>query len=104
MPSFATAKADHLTLFFWQASISDALIGRDAFARSISPLQKRWNPPPVPLMATVMRTVGFARRKSSAAEVAYGPTVLEPSAVMLPLSFAAPSTFAAASVVGTSAN
>ena len=63
-------------------------IGRDASERSISPLQNRWKPPPVPEMPTVTCTpVAPARRKSSAAAVVYGPTVDEPSAVIEPLSF-----------------
>jgi hypothetical protein len=34
------------------------LIGRDAFASSISPAQKRWKPPPVPEVPTVTATSG----------------------------------------------
>ncbi len=62
-------------------------IGREASDRSISPLQKRWKPPPVPEMPTVTLTPPApALRKSSAAAVVYGPTVDEPSAVIEPLS------------------
>src|SRR5688572_19570082 len=67
---------------------SESRIGRDASERSISPLQKREKPPPVPEIPTVTCTpVAPARRKSSAAAVVYGPTVDEPSAVTEPLSF-----------------
>ena len=52
---------------------------------SVSPLQKRVNPPPVPEMPTVTRVFGFFFWNASAAAVTYGPSVLEPSAVMVPL-------------------
>src|SRR6185503_3920137 len=71
-----------------QRAASVCRIGRDAFARSISPRQKRSNPPPVPEMPTVTRTPLFFFWKSSAAAVVYGPTVLDPSAVIVPLSAA----------------
>ncbi len=47
--------------------------------------QKRSKPPPVPEMPTVMLTLlAPALRKSSAAAVVYGPTVDEPSALIVP--------------------
>ena len=46
---------------------------------SVSPRQKRSNPPPVPETPTVMSTPGLPPRKPSAAAVAYGATVLDPS-------------------------
>src|SRR5918995_4067030 len=61
-------------------------MGRDAFAKSISPRQNRSNPPPVPEMPTVTLTPLFFFWNSSAAAVVYGPTVLDPSAVIVPLS------------------
>ena len=68
-----------------QDCASEILIGRDAFERSISFLQKRWKPPPVPEMPTVTFTFDApAREKSSAAAVVYGPTVEDPSAVIEP--------------------
>ena len=51
---------------------------------SVSPLQKRSKPPPVPDTPTVMRAPLFARWKASAAAVANGATVLDPSAVKVP--------------------
>jgi hypothetical protein len=88
IPSFATVKATQRTPFSRQFAYSDDLIGREAFARSISPRQKRSKPPPVPEMPTVMRTFGFFFWNISAAAVVHGPTVLEPSALMLPLTAA----------------
>ncbi len=42
------------------ASLADVwLILRDAFEMSVSPLQKRVKPPPVPEMPTVTRALGF---------------------------------------------
>ena len=80
--SFATVKARHEPmLFVLQIAASLIFIGREASERSISPLQKRSKPPPVPEMPTVTRTfLAPARLKSSAAAVVYGPTVDEPSA------------------------
>ena len=69
----------------WQAAISSSLIGREAFERSVSPRQKRSKPPPVPEMPTVTRAPLFFFWNVSAAAIAYGPTVLEPSAVIVPL-------------------
>jgi len=67
----ATVKArQEPTLFVLQLCASLVRIGRDAFARSISPLQKRWKPPPVPEMPTVTLTLDApALLKSSAAAV-----------------------------------
>ena len=66
-----------------QSAISSSLIAREALERSVSPAQKRSNPPPVPEMPTVTLAPPSAL-KSSAAFVTNGPTVLEPSAVMTP--------------------
>ena len=52
---------------------------------SVSPLQKRVKPPPVPAMPTVTRVAGYFFWNASAAAVTYGPSVLEPSAVIVPL-------------------
>ncbi len=84
--SFATVNARHEpTLLVLQDCASEILIGREAFERSVSPLQKRWKPPPVPEMPTVTFTFDApAREKSSAAAVVYGPTVEDPSAVTEP--------------------
>ena len=79
--------ATHLIPLLWQLAYSEALIARDAFARSISPRQNFSKPPPVPEMPTVIADPGWTLRySSSAAAVVQGPTVLEPSAVMLPFS------------------
>src|ERR687897_530161 len=86
IPSFATVKATHLMPFSLHWAYSEALIALEAFARSISPRQNFSKPPPVPEIPTVMRTFGWTFRYISAAEVVHGPTVLEPSAVMLPAS------------------
>src|SRR6185369_12682548 len=64
---------------FLQASISVALIGRDASLMSVSPRQNFWNPPPVPEMPTVTFTPGLAFWKSSATASVIGNTVLDPS-------------------------
>ena len=64
---------------FLQASISVALIGREASLMSVSPRQNFWNPPPVPEMPTVTRTPLLAFWKSSATASVIGNTVLEPS-------------------------
>ena len=66
------------------ASLS--LIGRDASEMSVSPAQKVLNPPPVPLVRTVIRTPEFSFWKSPAASVMSGATVLEPSRRMVPVS------------------
>ena len=47
--------------------------------------QNRSKPPPVPEMPTVTRAFGFFFWNPSAAAIAYGPTVLDPSAVTVPL-------------------
>ena len=84
--SFATVNARHEPMLVVLAACASLIfIGRDASERSISPLQKRWKPPPVPEMPTVTLTLlAPALRKSSAAAVVYGPTVDEPSAVIEP--------------------
>ena len=84
--SLATVKARHdPMLFVLQPCASLMRMGRDAFERSVSPLQNRWNPPPVPEIPTVTFTFDApARAKSSAPAVVYGPTVDEPSAVIEP--------------------
>ena len=79
-PSFATVNATHLTPASRQRIASEFFIGREAFERSISLRQNRSKPPPVPEMPTVTRRGGFRFWKPSAAAIAYGPTVLEPSA------------------------
>jgi hypothetical protein len=78
--------ATHLTPLSRQAIASEGRIGREAFERSVSPRQNRSKPPPVPEMPTVIRTPRFFFWKPSAAAEVYGPSVLEPSAVMVPLS------------------
>jgi hypothetical protein len=90
IPSFATVIASQRTPLSRHFLCSEALIGRDAFERSVSLLQKRSKPPPVPEMPTVTCTPLFFFWNISAAAVVSGPTVLEPSAVILPLSFARP--------------
>ena len=52
---------------------------------SVSPAQKRWNPPPVPATPTETLTPGLVAPKRSAASCMSGPTVLEPSALMDPV-------------------
>ena len=56
---------------------------------SVSPAQKRSNPPPVPEMPTSTLTPGCTSRNASAAAVVSGPTVLEPSTITSPESGAA---------------
>ena len=74
---------------FLQAAASSGLIGREASEMSVSPAQKRWNPPPVPATPTVMLTRGLVVAKRSAASCMSGPTVLEPSALIDPVRFEA---------------
>ena len=89
-PSFATVNASHLTPASRHRIASEFFIPRDAFERSVSLRQNRSKPPPVPEMPTVTRAAGFLFWKPSAAAIAYGPTVLEPSAVIVPLSAVTP--------------
>ena len=56
---------------------------------SVSPAQNFSKPPPVPEMPTVILTSGFSSRNSSAAASVSGPTVLEPSIVIVPERFPA---------------
>ena len=51
---------------------------------SVSPAQNFSKPPPVPEMPTVIFTSGFSSRNSSAAASVSGPTVLDPSIVIVP--------------------
>ena len=67
-----------------QRFVSSSSIGREAVARSVSPAQKRSKPPPVPETPTVIWTFECSRWNRSAAAVANGLTVLEPSASMRP--------------------
>jgi len=67
------------------AAASVSLIGRDAFEMSVSPAQNVLNPPPVPLVRTVICTPKFSFRKSSAVRVISGATVLEPSRRTVPV-------------------
>jgi hypothetical protein len=85
IPSFATVIASQRTPFERHCWCSLALIGREAFDKSISLRQNRSNPPPVPEMPTVTCTPLFLRWNISAAAVVKGPTVLDPSAVIRPL-------------------
>src|SRR5688572_17005586 len=63
-----------------QTSISAARIGLDASWMSVSPRQNFLNPPPVPEMPTVTRTLPrFWIWNSSATASVIGNTVLEPS-------------------------
>src|SRR3990172_1465258 len=59
------------------ASRSEILIGLEASARSISPRQNFWKPPPVPLKATTTWRVGVLNSPAHAAVIGY--TVLLPS-------------------------
>ena len=65
------------------ASISEALIGREALLISVSARQNFWKPPPVPEIPTVTRS-GLAAWNSSATASLMGNTVLEPSRVTSP--------------------
>src|SRR3954447_21102177 len=69
-----------------QAASSSGLIGRDASEISVSPLQNRLNPPPVPEKSTVKSTLPAWLPNSSASASIIGKTVDDPSAVILPLS------------------
>src|SRR5919108_265330 len=70
--------------FFLQIAASSSSIERDASETSVSPAQNFSKPPPVPDVPTVTFTFGFWPWNSSAAAWANGPTVLEPSILMLP--------------------
>ena len=102
-PSFATVNATHLTPASRHLIASEFRIGREAFERSISLRQNRSKPPPVPEMPTVTRAFLFFFWKPSAAAIAYGPTVLEPSAVTVPLSAEPPAVAAAVSTTAARA-
>src|SRR5690606_4608582 len=68
------------------ASLSGPLrIGREALLMSVSPVQKREKPPPVPETPTGTRTSGATFMNSSATASVIGKTVLEPSISTLPL-------------------
>ncbi len=56
IPSFATSNWTGSTPFWAHSSSSSGLMGRDASLISVSPAQKRLNPPPVPDCDTVTRT------------------------------------------------
>ena len=67
-----------------QASISFALIGREASVTSVSPRQNFLKPPPVPEIPTVTRTFPlWAFWNSSATASVIGNTVLEPSTLTM---------------------
>src|SRR5687768_4654014 len=72
------------TPFFWAASASDFLMGREASETSDSLLPNFLNPPPVPDVPTGTRTFGFAFWNSSATASEMGKTVLDPSIWMVP--------------------
>ncbi len=82
--SFATWNSTGTMPASSQSFASSSSIWREAFERSVSPRQKRSKPPPVPETPTVTWTPEFAFWKRSAAAVAKGPTVLEPSAWIRP--------------------
>src|SRR6266545_516085 len=67
-----------------QAAASSSLILREASLMSVSPLQKRAKPSPVPGPSTVYSTSGFAAWKSSATMLVIGSTVDEPEMVSVP--------------------
>src|SRR5215211_92714 len=72
--------------FFLQTGASSSgLIGRDASEMSVSPAQNFSKPPPVPEIPTVTFTFGFCPWNASAAAWVNGPTVLEPSILIVPL-------------------
>jgi hypothetical protein len=83
-PSLATCTSSYFTPSFAQASFSSASIERDASETSVSAAQNFSKPPPVPDTPTVILTSGFSSRKSSAAVSDRGPTVLEPSMLIVP--------------------
>ena len=86
IPSFATWTGKLATPFFAHSAFSSSSIGLEAFETSVSPRQKRSNPPPVPDVPTVIFTPGSALRKRSAARLISGATVLEPSKESRPVS------------------
>ena len=88
-----TVRASFATTISWysmplaaQAAFSSSLIGREAFEIWVWPSQNFLKPPPVPEVPTVMLTPVFSVMNSSAAAEVSGPTVLEPSEAMAPLS------------------
>ena len=80
-PSYAIGSSMKSTPAFAHASVSVALIGREASLMSVSARQNFWKPPPVPEMPTVTRTPGLAFWNSSATASLTGKTVLDPSSV-----------------------
>src|SRR5688572_12253257 len=87
----------------WHRAASDSRIGREALARSVSFLQKRSKPPPVPETPTTTLALRYARSKLSAPACANGATVLEPSDWTVPLIACAPATAAATDASATAA-
>src|SRR5215211_4916276 len=73
-----------MPFFLQMGASSSGLIGREASETSVSPAQNFSNPPPVPEVPTEIFTFGFSPLNCSAAAWAKGPTVLEPSILMLP--------------------
>src|SRR5215217_7544967 len=92
MPSCATASSINSTPFDSQFCCSSSLIGLEASAIWVSPLQNAWKPSPVPAPPTVICTSRFCWLNASAAAWVIGCTVLEPSTAIWP---AAPPPFSA---------
>ncbi len=80
--------------FFLAFSSSVFLIGLEASLISVSPARNFLNPPPVPEMPTVTRTLGYSCKNSSATASVIGKTVEEPSTFTTPLRLRSASAFA----------
>ena len=85
-PSVPTRISMYSIPFAAAASLSESLIGRDAFDMSVSPVVNRLKPPPVPDTATFTCTPGWPFRNSSATACVTGNAVDEPSICIVPLS------------------
>src|SRR5215207_5578331 len=84
MPSCATASSINSTPLDSQFCCSSSLIGLEASAIWVSPLQNAWKPSPVPAPPTVICTSRFCWLNASAAAWVIGCTVLEPSTAIWP--------------------
>src|SRR6266545_8425102 len=70
--------------FLSHSAFSSSLIGREASLMSVSPLQKRAKPSPVPGPSTLIETPELSSEKSCATSELMGCTVEEPDTTTFP--------------------
>ena len=85
MPSYAILSSTYSMPAALQASASSCLILREASEMSVSPLQKRPKPSPVPGPSILASKPGLASVKYSATLVEIGSTVDEPDTMIEPV-------------------